>query len=582
MPEPKPLTLCHPANIDFSVKAAPEAIDFNDIYFSTDGGAEETRAIFLQACGLPERWKDRSYFTIGELGFGTGLNFLETLELWNATQRPHARQHLHYVSIEKFPLDKQQLWEAMKSWPGDLSIKMALIKNWPGRIKGFHNLDFDNVRLTLIHDDVLAALAQLTGKIDAWFLDGFSPAKNPDMWSPEVMQFLARLSRPGARVGTFTVARKVRDALTYAGFDVEKKQGFGRKRDRLEARFSEDEIPESKPDIKPVIIGAGIAGTSLAHSFLKRGITPTIIDPADDTAASGNPAAIIKPRLDLQDRPESRFFLSSFLYAIQRYQKLNCVLENTVIHKCLTDKERVRYDRLLDQQVLPSDHFEKDGSDNFRFPEAVIINPNLARQASMTGSNQLRGKVHKSENGQVFDENGKTIARGTHIFWACGFGIRSLPQFGALSLRYSRGQLTWVNTVNQFTRTYGGYAIAMDETTLLGATHKRLDQLSPFSPRAEDDHENMEKYEQAFGVRPLPSDKPSRSSVRVTTPSTLPMIFESQQEFVLTGLGSRGFVFAPLLAEAIAAKVCNEVLPISKEVWTRFQAREKAQPESAS
>lgn len=579
MADPKPLTLCPPANIEFGQKSAPEAPDFGDIYFSTDGGAEETRVIFHQACGLPERWRDLSYFAIGELGFGTGLNFLETVQLWQKHSK--TSQRLHYISVEKYPLDKAQLFSALKFWPGDLALKMQLVKNWPGRVKGYHSIDLDTVRLTLIHDDVIAGLSELSGKMDAWFLDGFSPSKNPDMWNPAVMAQLARLSAPGARLGTFTVARSVRDGLAEAGFDVEKKPGFGRKRDRLEATFP-GKKHYTKPDIRPVIIGAGIAGASLAHSFIQRGIKPIIIDPNDGTAASGNPSAIVKPRLDLQDRPESRFFLSSYLYALNRYQDLRCIIENTVAHKCLTEKEQSRYQRLLEQQVLPVDHFQTHNQRDFVFPEAVIIDPAMARARSLERVDFIKGSASNFKNGQIFNADGQVLADGSHIFWTCGFGIRALDKFTDLNLRYSRGQLSWIKGALQMTTTYGGYAIPLGGHTLLGATHKRLDEHSPFDPRPEDDLENFEKFENAFGVRPIPADLPARSSVRVTTPSTLPMIFGGGNEWGLTGLGSRGFVFAPLLAEALVAKICGEVLPLSEKVWTRFRAREKAQPESAS
>ncbi len=581
MPDPQPLTLCPRADIDFGTKNAPESKRFGDIYYSTDGGSEETKTVFLKACGLPERWRGRDYFTIGELGFGTGLNFLETLDLWNETTDKCPNARLHFISVEQYPLDKEQLWESLKSWPAELSLKMQIVKNWPGRVKGIHNINFGSVRLTLIHDDVVNGLSELHGSIDAWFLDGFSPSKNPEMWSEHVMAQLARLSAPGARVGTFTVARKIRDGLTEAGFQVEKKKGFGRKRDRLEAVFPGSDTPQRRPEIKPVIIGAGIAGACLAHSFAQRGIKAVVIDAKDGTAASGNPSAIIKPRLDLQDRPESRFFLASYLYALHHYQNLRCVLENTVVHKCPNDKEQLRYEKLLSQEVLPPDHFNKHGNMDFVFPEAVIIDPAMARVTCLEDVEFVQGTADEIVANSVIDSAGNVLATGTHIFWACGFGIRSLRKFASLNLRYSRGQLSWMKGALQMTTTYGGYGIPLGANTLVGATHKRLDELSPFLSRPEDDQENFKKFEAAFGVRPLPADLPSRSSVRVTTPSTLPMIFGEGKEWGLTGLGSRGFVFAPLLAEALVAKVCEEVLPVSERVWTRFQAREKAQPESA-
>jgi len=578
-----PLTLCPPAKIDFSQKPAPEATDFGDIYFSTDGGAQECRTVFLGACGLPEGWKGRGYFAIGELGFGTGLNFLETLKLWRERKMDATAARLHFISVEKYPLDHDQLETALSALDCSLADKTRLMSQWPGRIKGLHNLTFGNVKLTLIHDDVLDGLSAIEGRIDAWFLDGFSPSKNPDMWSPDVMTRISRLSRPGARLGTFTVARAVCDGLINAGFKITKKPGFGRKRDRLEAVFPGKTDISLPRDIRPVIIGAGIAGASLAHSFAQKGLKSVVIDPSDGTAASGNPAAIIKPRLDLQDRPVSRFFLSSYMKALLCYKEVGAVRSKGLVHICRTEKEALRYAKLLKQGALPDSHFSQGTApDHYAFPQALIINPEKARQLWLSGAVRVTGTAVKSEDGKVYDATGKIIASGTHIIWAGGFGIRSLPQFAHLKLRYSRGQLSWSNSKISEPKTYGGYAIPMGAETLIGATHKRLDGLSPFEPRNDDDQENLEKFEEVFKLQSQSSTRSSRSSVRVTTPSTLPLIFGGEKEWGLTGLGSRGFVFAPLLAEAIAAKICGEVLPVSNKVWTRFRARENAQPGSAS
>ena len=317
MPAPIPLTQCEAPQLDWSRPGTPAATDFGDIYFSVDGGLEEAETVFLKACGLPAAWQNRRRFVIGELGFGSGLNFLAAWRMWDST-KPNAGR-LHFISIEKYPFDAQQLKRALSAWPELETYSSQLIENWPSRVKGFHRLHFGDVTLTLIHDDISNALDELDAKIDAWFLDGFSPAKNPDMWSAEIMQKLAKLSAAGASLGTFTVAGHVRQGLTEAGFQVEKNEGFGRKRHRLEARFPGE--TQDVPAIEtPTIIGAGIAGASLVRAFARRGIIPNVIHDPIHKAASHNAAALIKPRLDLQDRPESRFFLASYLYALRVYK----------------------------------------------------------------------------------------------------------------------------------------------------------------------------------------------------------------------------------------------------------------------
>ncbi|NNE56905.1 MAG: tRNA (5-methylaminomethyl-2-thiouridine)(34)-methyltransferase MnmD [Hellea sp.] len=572
MPEPLPLTLCPPARIDFGDKGAPEAPEFGDIYFSTDGGLTEAQAVFLAACGLPDRWHGTDYFAIGELGFGTGLNFLAAWQMWDRSKSTGSR--LHFISIEKFPLDHKQLRQALSHWPELDQYADQLVKKWPGRVKGFHSLEFGDVTLTLIHEGCAEALPQISGQIDAWFLDGFSPSKNPDMWSPDVMEELARLSSPGCQIGTFTVARAVREALTEAGFEVAKKEGFGRKRDRLEAIYPGQTAIRRNTKIKPVIIGGGIAGACLAYSFAKRGIQPTIIDANDGTAASGNAAALVKPRLDLQDRPESRFFLSSYLFALQRYHALGGIFSESIKHICPTAKEQTRFEKLSRQKPLPKSHFNLLPNNDFEFPQSMVITPKEIVENSCANSKMIAGSGHHVKDGRILDAQGGAISEGSHFFWSCGFGIRDLQQFSGLKLRYSRGQLSYARTETDQAVTYGGYAIPLKNATLLGATHKRLDGQSPFEARIDDDRKNFEKFLANNGGPLEPASRPSRSSVRVTTPSTLPLIFGGDQEWGLTGLGSRGFVFAPLLAEAIVAKICGEVLPISDKAWTRFRARE--------
>jgi len=167
MASPTPLTQTPPATLDWSRPDTPVALEFGDIYFSTDGGLDETRCVFLGGCGLPERWRDPSVFTVAELGFGSGLNFLATWQLWAKTARP--KQRLNFVSIEKFPFDRTQLTRALSAWPELDSLSQQLIQQWPGRVKGLHHLNFGPVTLTLVHEDVIAGLDQIDNlKADAW------------------------------------------------------------------------------------------------------------------------------------------------------------------------------------------------------------------------------------------------------------------------------------------------------------------------------------------------------------------------------------------------------------------------------
>ena len=554
MAQPRPLTQTPPANLDWSRPGTPAATDFGDIYFSTDGGLEETRAVFLHGCGLPERWLDRRVFTIAELGFGSGLNFLAAWQLWSKTALPH--QRLHFVSIEKFPFDRAQLTQALSAWPELQDLSARLIAAWPGRVKGLHRLNFGNVTLTLAHEDAAIALEQLDSlKADAWFLDGFSPSGNPGMWSEDIMNKLALACASGARLATFTVAGAVRSALKQAGFEVRKMPGFGRKRHRLEADFPGTASSSSAQIERALIVGAGIAGRSLARALAARDIPFDIIDNHAHPAASGNPAALVKPRLDLQDRPESRFFLSAYLQALRSYPE-GCVLERGVRQLAKHEKEVARFEKLAKQAPLGGDELDWQG-DSLWIKSALVIDPS-----------------------KVFDEyeiqrESFKLAQDTsiysHIFLAAGYGIQSLAP--DLAMRFSRGQLSWAKPVWEHATAYGGYAINLDGAALVGATHDRLDGGGPFELRAEDDAKNLSALAAISEQTVTPAKGQSRASVRVTTPDTLPLMAKiGENTWALTGLGSRGFTFAPLLAESMIAQLCGEVGPLDKTLRAKFSA----------
>ena len=557
MPPPRPLTQCDPPQLDWSRPGTPAASDFGDIYFSTDGGIEETQAVFLKGCGLPTAWQNRNRFIIGELGFGTGLNFLTTWRHWEQTKTPQSR--LHYVSIEKFPFEANQLSKALSTWPELSHFTTQLISAWPGRVKGFHRLHFGDVTLTLIHDDIGAALGALDASIDAWFLDGFSPAKNPDMWSSEIMHKLAKLSAPGARLASFTVAGIVRTALQHAGFETEKKEGFGRKRHRLEARFV-GRVTNQNRDISPTIIGAGIAGASLVRAFGRRGIKPTVYHDPQHKAASHNAAAIVKPRFDLQDRPESRFFLSSYLYALQAYEGLS--LAKGVTHIPKSSEETTRFKKLITQAPLPPQHLRMRD-------KSLFLERSLTLDPKSVLDNWLDIDLLEDQNWLTHKD----------VILAAGYGIKHILKDDNIPLRFSRGQLSWAqaHTHIDSSISYGGYVIPIGDEVLVGATHDRLTTQDPFELRADDDEKNFAGAKSHCNVTLIKSARRSRASVRVTTADTLPLIdILEDGRWLFTGLGSRGFVFAPLLAEALVSKICGDPMPVSKHLWARFSEREKS------
>ena len=253
-------------------EGGPRSRRFDDVYFSAVDGLAESRAVFLQGCGLPDAWTGRRRFTVGELGFGTGLNILALLQLWR-DRRPEGGR-LHVFSVEAYPLGRDEAARALAAWPELADLTAPLLAAWPSARPGFHRVEFPDLgaMLDLHVGEAADGLAAWEGRADAWFLDGFAPAKNPQMWRQPLLDLVAARSAPGARIGTFTVAGAVRRGLVEAGFEVEKKPGFGRKKERLEAVLPGRARAET-PALRVAVIGAGIAGAALARAFQALGVS---------------------------------------------------------------------------------------------------------------------------------------------------------------------------------------------------------------------------------------------------------------------------------------------------------------------
>jgi len=209
--------------------AAPRSKEFDDVYFSAEDGLAETRHVFLSGCGLPDAWSGQDEFVIGETGFGTGLNFLAVWKLFEETSTPE--QKLHFISVEKYPLLASDIDEALSHW-GELDdYRTQLVDAYPENPSGVFEHDYGRVKLTIYFEDVVEGLKKADIPVDAWFLDGFRPSTNPEMWNDSVFEQIARLSKSGTRFATFTSAGFVRRGLEAVGFEVSKVPGFGRKRE---------------------------------------------------------------------------------------------------------------------------------------------------------------------------------------------------------------------------------------------------------------------------------------------------------------------------------------------------------------
>ena len=340
--------MIQPADVHFE-DGVPIATDFGDVYFSRAGGLAETHAIFLAQNRLVERWRDfgstsaRPLFTIGELGFGTGLNFCATVQAFRANAPANAR--LRYFSCESRPLPRDALVQALRPFSESAPIAeeiAALLEIYPPALPGVHVLPCPTdkrVQLVLLYGDATEMFAGLSrtdasrapdlhdardrGGVNAWFFDGFAPARNPDMWSLALFQETARLSAFDATFATYTAAGFVRRNLEAAGFRVEKIPGFGSKREMLRGQRSIDQpgqgpshAPDSRPARRAIVIGAGLAGTATSRALIQRGFRVTLIEREDRIAAgaSGNALGVAAPAVTAEPTPLSRLSRAGFLF----------------------------------------------------------------------------------------------------------------------------------------------------------------------------------------------------------------------------------------------------------------------------
>nr|WP_319555100.1 bifunctional tRNA (5-methylaminomethyl-2-thiouridine)(34)-methyltransferase MnmD/FAD-dependent 5-carboxymethylaminomethyl-2-thiouridine(34) oxidoreductase MnmC [uncultured Vibrio sp.] len=328
------------AELGWNESGTPVSDQFDDVYFSNVNGLEETRYVFLKKNHLPERWQefDQRRFIIGETGFGTGLNFLAVWQWFNEFRRenPDATlKELHFVSFEKYPLSQADLKKAHQAWPELAEYAEKLQKHYPATVPECHRIVLEDgaITLDLWFGDIKDCMPQVpygeAGLVDAWFLDGFAPSKNPEMWNQNLFNGMAKLAKQDCTVATFTAAGFVRRGLIEAGFNMTKVKGFGTKREMIAGSMEQRQMHSnhlpwfnrtaaSKPD-SIAIVGGGIASAALAKTLSRRGQNVTLYcqDARPAEGASGNRQGAVYPLLNGSHTGVSRVFAPAFLFARQ-------------------------------------------------------------------------------------------------------------------------------------------------------------------------------------------------------------------------------------------------------------------------
>jgi tRNA 5-methylaminomethyl-2-thiouridine biosynthesis bifunctional protein len=563
-----------PARLAFQ-EGTPYSEAYGDVYHSAAGGPAQARQVFLGGNTLPERWNGTSRFVILETGFGFGLNFLVT---WQAWRRDPARcERLHYVSIEKHPFAIEDLRVVHEKYSELEKEASELHARWPMLVPGAHRLEFDDgkVVLTLFFADIKVA-RELRLAADAFYLDGFAPAKNPDMWSAQVMRSLSRLAAPGATAATWSVASSVRGALEATGFAVEKRAGFGHKKEMLVARSVRTGVEFLSPkNKKAAVIGAGLAGAAVCERLCARGWEVELHErhaaPAQE--ASGNHAGTFHPIVTPDDSVFARLTRAGFLHALSYWKAFSEIRWDPcgVLQLARDAKEEASQRASIAALALPPEYAQyvtreeaaghagvPVAAPGLWFAQAGWIKPESLVRAQL----EACGKRLKTNFGKAVE----ALPAAPVVILANSAEAPELYAVPELRLRRVRGQVTHVPAeaidAPQVVVLRGGMVLPpVEGICVVGASYDIDDDDA--SPRAESDEGNLERLERILATKVHIAKFENRVGFRSVTRDRLPVVGKlGEGVYGAFAYGSRGLVWAALAAELIAAELEGEPLPL--------------------
>lgn len=617
--------------------STPVSPIFDDFYFSTDDALSESQHVYLKSGGLTNN--PSKQIVIAETGFGTGLNFLQTLDF--LCDNLDTFDSLSFLSVEKYPLNKADLEQAHHKWLDLNNHSRLLTEQYPLQTKGFHLCSFLNgkVKLILMLGDATECYSQLLANVDIWYLDGFSPSKNPEMWSPELFREIARLSKPGTTFSTFTSASKVRKGLEAVGFEVRKQPGFGKKREMSLGTFTKDKtpiesdkpwfnIPETNMPKAVTIIGGGLAGCSTAHALAQRGVKVTIIEKEQRLASggSGNRQGALYAKLPISPTKQGELHLTGFVYSVNFLKQLDP--QQTLWSQCgvaqlaTSDKERSRQQQMLDNGHYPSTLVQHKTAlelsdiadstiihDGLFFPDAGWVSPiDLCKAlTSHTNIEVIQAQISDinfSDESWTLTSNDGDTHHCSHLVLCNAELANQFQETAHLPLKAIRGQVSITppsastSPLNTVICGDGYISPALNKRFCFGATFDLKGQNLDITTT--DHQKNLDKLAHALpSIHKELMEKEitleGRAAFRCSTPDYMPVVgaapvyehfidnysklrqdknwrFDDAKAkhhpnlFINTGHGSKGLITCPISAELLASMICNEPLPLPKDL----------------
>ena len=561
--------------------------DYEDRYFQ-DNGFDESKEVYIDGNNLEERWESfsGSCFTIGELGFGLGLNFLTTMHCWLKKERSF---NLDYIGIDKKILEKKNLVLLEEAFP-NLKKEINIFKECDvvGH-NGFECISIPDlkIRLILVTEDVQKAINDICiSNIDAWFLDGFDPKKNPEMWTEDVLKAVFDLSSCDSSFSSFTSVGRIRRALLENGFEVNKVPGFGTKRHRIVGRKFE-ENKKSNGIKKIAILGAGLSGSNLAFNLANSNIEVDVYDALDDLSkgSSGGPIASMYPKFSLDNSPRSKFLIASYFFSLNFYIK-TLGFENTGLLFYGSDETKDKWiSKILtlkrdDLFELLSDDELEDLLGVSEIKKALHVKKGLFLQPLELKKKLLEHRFIKiilnekfvsfTEEKNKVEVDFKSGLRKSYDALAVCTG-KGLKDFND-NLKVSYGQMAGISNKDLFNikmpLNHQGYIIPkVNGTNWIGSTYE---QSTDF--KKENIEEKVKLNHAIFGNKDMSFEiQDLWEGERVSAKNNLPIaskIPEAKNIYCIGGLGSRGLSYAPFLAEIVSSAIQDKQIPLGKEIFT--------------
>lgn len=635
-----------PAQLKFTLQGVPCSKQYDDPYFSLHNACEQSRYVFIQGNQLAQRWSQDCQhfqpFTIAELGFGFGVNFIISCQEWlkHRTQR-----HLHYISFEKHPVRKQDLGtfhEKLNLLP---ELSLELIEYYPIGVEGSHRIHFthQNITLTLIYGDALKYLQRSNFQAHAWYLDGFSPNKNPQLWNKEIANQVFRLTLCGGTFATYSAASFVSHNFSSAGFMVEKQTGYNSKREMLigtKNQSIKQELlahkyknwlntkPQEYNNKSAIIVGAGMAGCLLSAALAKRGWKITLIDKNTSLASegSGNPNAILMPRLSIDHDIQSQLTLQGFLYSIYYFTQLSKTTEfgwqqSGAIQLPRDDAQWKRMQTIFNNHCLPEElaipvsqqqasHLAqcKLAKQGWHIPLAAYLTPSLLCDAVVKLYQSNITFISDTNIHNIEKQNNQWVASDQHnhshyaevVILANALSIDQYPQSHWCSLNPKRGQITYIPEAEcniSLTKIICSDAYItpeIDSHLIVGATFVSDDQQTDI--RQHEHEENLLKLSSMISSFEFNNQTQfkGRAAIRAVSDDRLPVVGPVSIEndfyadykhaalgatnqlyptsaihrglYVASGFGSRGLAWIPVCTEALACIINKEPSPIDNNL----------------